>query len=43
MPGRVDLAFVEYEQPSQAQMAKSTLGGFGLPGGKDMKVEYARK
>ena len=43
VPGRTDIAFVEYEAGHQAAVAKDVLNGFKLTVDKEMKVTFARR
>jgi len=43
VPGKTDIAFVEYETESQASVAKSVLDGFKLTPQNAMGVEFAKK
>ncbi|KAI9144987.1 hypothetical protein BKA69DRAFT_1052406 [Paraphysoderma sedebokerense] len=43
IPGRSDLAFVEYETDEQAKVAKDVLNGFKLTQDKAMKVGFAKQ
>ncbi|KAJ3125903.1 hypothetical protein HK100_010540 [Physocladia obscura] len=42
VPGKADLAFVEYKNAQQATEAKQRLDGFSLVAGKAMKIQYAK-
>ena len=43
VPGRSDIAFVEFETDAQATEAKSSLGGFKITPTHAMKIAYAKK
>ncbi|KAJ3190417.1 hypothetical protein HDU85_000713 [Gaertneriomyces sp. JEL0708] len=43
VPGKKDIAFVEYETEAQAGTAKQQLNGYKISEEKEMKVTYAKK
>ncbi|ORY43766.1 U1 small nuclear ribonucleo protein A [Rhizoclosmatium globosum] len=43
VPGKSDIAFVEYETEAQATIAKQQLNMFQILPGREMRVSYARK
>ncbi|CAJ0638832.1 5305_t:CDS:2 [Entrophospora sp. SA101] len=43
VPGKSDIAFVEYEADHQAAVAKDVLNGFKITHDKEMKVTFARR
>jgi hypothetical protein len=43
VPGKVGIAFVEFETEGQSSVAKDTLQGFKLTPVNSMKITFARK
>ncbi|RHZ79635.1 hypothetical protein Glove_143g11 [Diversispora epigaea] len=43
VPGKSDIAFVEYESDNQAAVAKEVLNGFKITHDKEMKVTFAKR
>lgn len=43
VPGRHDIAFVEFENESQAGSARDALQGFKITPSHAMKITYAKK
>jgi hypothetical protein len=43
VPGRHDIAFVEFENEVQAGAAKDALQGFKITPENDMKISFAKK
>uniref|UniRef100_A0A674GTG0 RRM domain-containing protein n=1 Tax=Taeniopygia guttata TaxID=59729 RepID=A0A674GTG0_TAEGU len=43
VPGRHDIAFVEFENENQAGAARDALQGFKIPPSHAMKITYAKK
>jgi len=43
VPGKSDIAFVEYESDNQAAIAKEVLDGFKITHDKEMKVTFAKR
>lgn len=43
VPGRSDIAFVEFETDAQATEAKGSLAGFKITPTHAMKIAYAKK
>ena len=41
--GRADIGFVEFDTPSQAQVAKDQLDGFKITPEKAMVIKYAKQ
>jgi RNA recognition motif-containing protein len=42
VPGKQDIAFVEYSNYESAQAAKDVLNGFQISPGHDMSIDFAK-